>query len=250
MTFDNLLQQLHVDDAHLRSDAVLALGKLDDSRAVAPLVDVLCGDPDLNVQEDATWSLVRYGENAVDALLTALSNGYVGNASVRHNIVHTLGKLKDSRAASALVELSRDPDDKVRYKAVYALGQIKDTAAIPALIERLGDDVLDIQNTAHKALEAFLNASFGDAAFNALVDALPYGSISQRELVIDLLGSLDDPRVIATLTDTLTDEAWEIRFAVAQALGGIDHPDVKSALTGLLDDDDPRVRAMAQRLMG
>lgn len=240
MSFETCIQQLNANDPHQRSEAVLQLGKLNDSRAVKPLVDVLCNDADLNVQEDATWSLVRYGDHAVDALLRVLPHD---DARVRHNIVHTLGKLKRSSAVSALVTMTTDSDARVRYKAIYALGQIAVASAIPAIIARLEDEVLDVQYMAQEVLKGF-----GTTALDPLIAELPHGSILKRDLIIALLGEVNDPRAIQAIKTVLNDDEWQIRFAAVHALGEINHPEAWRVLEALTGDDDPRIRALATRL--
>lgn len=91
-TFETLLTQLQSPDVAQRSQAALQLlpGSGNDDAAIAALVGVVCTDNNLNVTEDATWTLVRYGAAATPALLQALDGA---NAQARHNIVHALAKL-------------------------------------------------------------------------------------------------------------------------------------------------------------
>jgi HEAT repeat protein len=243
--FEQSTAALQSPDVRERSQAVLQLqpGTGDADAAIASLVSVLCTDDDLNVVEDATWVLVRYGAAATSALLEALTEGKASDARARHNLVHTLGKLADVRALPTLLTAAEDVEPTVRMKAVYALGQIGDTRAINTLIMRLDDPVQNVSWTAREVLQGF-----GGAAFDGLIAALSGESAQVRELAANLLGDLGDARAVDALSAALSTDDWQVRFAIVEALGAIGDARALPSLERLLDDPQPPVRALAARM--
>jgi HEAT repeat protein len=237
--FETLIARLESPDAVQRSQAMFQLqpGQINDDRAISALVSILCNDPDLNIVEDATWVLVRYGAAAASALLERFGHE---NARARHNIAHALGKLADSQTVPHLIAATQDADASVRLKSVYALGQIGDERAIDSLIERLDDPVQDIQWTAREVLEAF-----GKKALPHLIHALTNGSMQVRELSASLLGDIGDNRAVEPLIAAVETEHWGVRFAIVEALGKIGDTRAVPLIQRTTADTDPRVRAIA-----
>lgn len=236
---DPRLAQLQSPDAHERSRAALQLqpGTLNDAAAVAALVQVLCRDDDLNVVEDATWALVRFGAAAAAALIDAIAQA---EARARHNIVHALGKLGDARAVPALIVTAQDVEPSVRLKSVYALGQIGDAQAIDALVARLADPAEEVRWTAREALHGF-----GGKSLPRLIDALAAESVHMREFSASLLGELGDERAVEPLIAAAASADWPVRLAVAEAFGSIGSVRALPVVERMADDPHPHVRAMA-----
>jgi HEAT repeat protein len=236
---DTLIAQLQSPDVFQRSEAVLQLqpDAAPDDRAIAALVAVLCADDDLNVVEDATWVVVRYGKVATAPLLQAITHD---SARARHNIVHALGKMGDADAVPALMAATEDVDVAVRLKAAYALGQIRDPRALEALVARLDDPVQDVQWTAREVIE-----SFGAQARPQLIQALTVASAQVRELAASLLGEIGDSSSVDPLMAALDTDDWQVRFAIVEALGAIGDARARPAVARMAEDGDARVRAMA-----
>ena len=77
------------------------------------------------------------------------------NENTRFSAALELGRLKDVRAAPALIKvLAEDRDYYVRLGAAAALGQMKACAAVPALIEALDDKDTLVRTAANDALQA------------------------------------------------------------------------------------------------
>ena len=235
------IKALRHNDEHVRSQAALRLGTLGDPQAIDPLVATLCHDPSLNVQEDTTWALARLGATVVDALLPWLEKP---QGSVRHNIVHTLGKLGDARAVPALMLHLNDSEANVRMKSAFALGQIGDPSAVPALIDSLDDADSDVHYTALEAI-----AQFGSKAIPALRAGLTAEDAQVREGCAAALGRLGDPDTVSDLVIALDDPTHEVRLAVGQALGEIGGPEAAAALQALTEDGHPQIQALARGLL-
>lgn len=236
---DTLLTQLTSTDPKVRSSAVLQLDGKNPDDVLPILLNVLCTDEDLNVIEDTTWVLVRYGADATTALLSKVADD---NPRVRHNTVHALGKLADDNALPALISATNDADQSVRLKATYALGQLGHSDAIDALIARLDDPVQEVRLTAHEVL-----GGYGQRAIPQLINALTHKSALTRELSANLLGDSADTTAIEPLITALNTDAWDVRFAIIEALGQMDDDNrAIEAIETALNDDDSRVRAIAK----
>lgn len=235
---DTPLTQLNSPDPKVRSSAVLQLDGKNADDALPILLNVLCTDEDLNVIEDTTWVLVRYGTDATTALLSKIADD---SPRVRHNIVHALGKLADDNTLPALISATNDTDQTVRLKATYALGQLGHHDAIDALIARLDDPVQEVRLTAHEVLRGY-----GQRAVPKFIGALKHESAFTRELSVNLLGDSGDATAVEPLITALDSDNWDVRFAIIEALGQIDDQRALPAVENALHDDDSRVRAIAK----
>jgi len=104
-----------------RRNAVWALGALDDSRAVPPVIAALT-DAEAPVRRQAAWALGALDDRqAVEALIAALGDV---DAEVREQAAWALGAIGDRRATGALAGALKDASAKVRAQAAWALGAI------------------------------------------------------------------------------------------------------------------------------
>jgi len=117
---------------------VSALGRLADARAVGPLLSVLRSPAtDDGVARAATLALVQIGDR--DAILEAASND---SPMLRRRAVIAAGMLGDERALDAMADLFvTDPTDESRSAVLLALGGIggpKAAATVTRLLADLG----------------------------------------------------------------------------------------------------------------
>jgi hypothetical protein len=83
------------------------------------------------------------------------------NENIRFSATLELGRLKDLRAAPALIEVLReDRDYYVRLGAATALGDMKACAAVPALIDALDDKDTLVRTAANDALQAITGQAY------------------------------------------------------------------------------------------
>lgn len=240
-TIQTLIDQLQDQNANTRSQAAVSLGRLGDAGAVDALVRVLCNDSQLNVQEDATWALVRIGSAAVPPLIEVLADG---NPAMRHNAAHALGKIGDAGAVDALVQALSDDDPTVRLKAAFALGQIGDTRAVEPLLRLLDDSSKEVRWTVAEVV-----GQFGESAVMLVSGVLQHHDVEARELAASILGEIGDPRAVEPLVQALIDSEWQVRFAVVNALGDIGDNRAAGSLAPLLEDADSRVRSLTTRIL-
>jgi HEAT repeat protein len=243
-------------NSDLRVAAILALGRLGDARAVAPLVELL-DDAWSNVWRAAESALARIGESAVEPLIRA-----VERSGVREHAARVLGLIGDARAVEALVTaLDSDiyaqeastqalvrlgspaveslikalhhPGSGVRWAATQALGKIGDRRAVEPLIEALGDESGRVRNGVIWALGELHDRRAAEPLFRSLqqeglfwaADALT--KLGDRRGVSWLLSVLEAP------SQTLPNrDPHQTRVAAIAALG---HLRAVEAIPQLLD---------------
>jgi HEAT repeat protein len=210
-----------LQDAKLRRDAVVALGKIRDPRAVPSLIDTL-QDPDPKVQQAAAVAL---------------------------------GEISDTAAAQPLVDALKNRNLYVRQAAAEALGKVfkgkdfwpEDFPVYPlvALMAALMD-MPRVHEAAFKAL-----VEIGTPAVPALVALLKHKDPQLRCYAINVLGEIRDARTVELIVSSLYESDRGVRICAAEALGRIGDG---RAVEGLIDtlkygDKDGSVhRSAAQAL--
>ena len=117
-----LINTLSHEDPRVREYAAFTLGFLDDERSVAPLLSLFAGDPEVSVRTQAARALGRMEEpRAIDPLIQALSDP---RTEIRQDAAYSLGLIGDPRAIPALKGLVNDPDELVRFFVDDALVRI------------------------------------------------------------------------------------------------------------------------------
>ena len=131
-----LVGALASSDWIVRMHAAKALGRLHHPAALPKLLPLL-QDSVKAVREEATATLVSFGDQAVPMLLQALADRAW---LVRLHAVEALGRLRARDAVVPLVRiLLHDRDAAVRADAAEALGEIGDPAAVDPLLAVLSD---------------------------------------------------------------------------------------------------------------
>ena len=118
--------------------AIEALGKIDDKRAVEPLIKTLEDKEEYRYRDSAAEVLGNIGDKrAVEPLIKALEDKV--DWDVRKNAASALGEIGDKRAVEPLIKALEDSDYDVRGSAAEALGKIGDKRAVEPLIKALED---------------------------------------------------------------------------------------------------------------
>lgn len=202
-------------DDYCRAAAALALGQLQDPRAVVPLITVL--EEGLK-KGNLFWSFK-----------TAYSDAIVA-----------LGELRDARAVPVLVEALYEKQYYGRAHVAYALGKIGDSQAVDPLIAVLQGKhrpslflkaqlaVIGIffdmwrgmgGKTSDRVGIAYALGEIGDPrAIEPLIKATRDRDETVRGEAIDALGNFDDPRVIKTLEKIAQNESGVARWSADEAL--------------------------------
>jgi HEAT repeat protein len=139
---DKLIPLLTVDKNHpdaVRRNAMHALARIRDPRAVDPLIALL-EDTDPTIRAQAAGILGHLGDKrAVEPLIKKLSDGY--GYAVCAAAARSLGRLHDKRALEPLIRMLNGgcTYESGCEAAAEALGELGDLQAAPVLVERLHD---------------------------------------------------------------------------------------------------------------
>ena len=144
-SLDVLLHYAHHRNADVRSKAVLALGGLEDKRAIAAWHEAF-SDGDKQVRAAAARiAAARKDASSIDALVTLLQKGddaapsalsVVGSADVARRVAELIGEAPDRLVAECLGQILVRPDlgkEEVYVEIVRAIGKIPGDEAVVAL---------------------------------------------------------------------------------------------------------------------
>jgi len=241
-----LINRLEDDKSEVRHAAVEQLMNVGDRRAVVPLVGLFT-DPSPEVRRAAVIAVGRLGDRAaLPALMRLLRDP---NEQMKTDAVTALGNLQAHEATDTLIGLLGTGSDGLRGKVAYALGQIARSPeagadarqALVALVEALESGHL--RSAAREAL-----AAAGEVAVPVLVAHLEGKLDGDPATAVMLLRDLEDPRATPALIAEL-DRGRLGRELVLEALGRIGDPRALVPVLGLLGDKDAAVRLAAMRAL-
>ncbi|MCG6155653.1 HEAT repeat domain-containing protein [Rubinisphaera margarita] len=253
--------------------AIIALGRLEDSRALEVLSNQ-CSNTSPAIRATTIEAIGRLGESkGIRYLVRGLSDPDIG---VRMQAAVALKKAADKRAVDSLIEALNDPDPDFREQVVGALSACGDHAAVPPLLGILptaqGDLLIAVAEALGKlghesavpnlcallespqtlsnraarlkildALRRLKNADSLPVLVKFLHDPLP----EIRERIVDTLGLIGDTSVVVELEAMLKQDRSEaVRAACARALGEIgDHESVEALEEALSDTLQVRIKA-------
>ncbi len=184
------------------------------SVAADALVSAVAHDADARVREMAAWALAGYDHNAAVSSALGAALQHDRSEDVRATAAWAIGDGGSSASADALVAALSDSSARVRERAAWALGNVEPKEAPAALIAMLRDPDEQSRNSAAWALH-----------------------------------QIRDPASLPGLEAALrsaTDE--ETQIACLRAMAGMGDRAV-DAIRGLLDSGNPRIKAMAVRVL-
>lgn len=195
-------------------------------------------DQDAMVRRQGIEKLRRLRDpKAAPALLKALGDA---NAFVRSAAVDALGQMRNPEAAPEIIRLLReDKDAPVRQQAAIVLSYFGDRAAIPNLVAALDDSERAVRFAAARTL-GNMKAAEAEERLAALVADPDEG---MRQVAAGALGRLGSAKAAGALAGALKDPSAPVRREAVKALGiiGTDAAQLKP----LLEDADPMVRLYA-----
>ncbi len=208
----------------LRGGAAVALWRLADSTALAPLLTAL-DDADAGVRWRALYALEKLRSPDPVVLLAAM---HVDDedALVRAYAVRTLGRQKSPQGTAYVLQKLGDPDVGVVVNAMRALSLIADTtcgACLPALVRALDAGDPYVRVTAATALaDRFAWVTADTAASRAALDSLAAGlgdpDPATRGACARALLARRGADALAPVGALLADSSVYVRVAVLQAL--------------------------------
>ncbi|MCY3020680.1 MAG: HEAT repeat domain-containing protein [Planctomycetota bacterium] len=205
-----LAGKLTDDDAAMRKHAAIALGQLGDKRAVEPLIQA--ARTEKNTPEAYTiWSL--------------------------------LGSFEEPKAAEALIELVKDPNNPQREQMLYSLNASKSPKIAEALLEMAGDKNMPLGVRAVAATQLHRTGTKDQKVMDVLWELLkdPKLDWNNRMYVVTALQQSDDPKISASLlafvrNKDIPQEARE--NAVGHISAAEFDKDTKEKFFALLDDQE------------
>ena len=144
---DELIEKLNDKDDFVAEDAIGAL-ELKGDEAVDPLISAL-SNRKKNIRLHAANLLGAIGdEKAIKPLILTLSDN---NKLVRREASTALSRMGPA-AVDPLIEVLDNPDWRVRGAAAWALGNLNDEKAIPSLEKLLDDESGYVKSGAQSAI--------------------------------------------------------------------------------------------------
>ena len=206
-----LIEQLDAGDVETRRAAVLALARLGDRRASAPLARLLGADRDLVLA--VAGALGAIGDPAAfEALLPLLAHR---DTAIRQAAIGALNSIGHPEMSSRVPALLASPDPLLRESALRIAGYFGYRDAVDGVIACCADAEEGVRRAA--------------------VEQLPY---------------FDDPRALPLVASALGGDTPKVRAAAAQALSHMEGEGARAALLAALRDEDTWVRYYAARSLG
>lgn len=223
---DLLIEQLAADDLEARRAAVVALGRIGDTRATPALIKVLEKADERDLWLVVTGALARVGDRrAFVPLLSLLGDA---DATIRHGAIGALNSIGHPLMAERIASMIDDPNAFVRESAVRISGYFGYAACASAALARCQDPDESVRAAAVEHLPYFDD----DRALAALAHAISHDTPRVRAAAARGLGSIDDAGAERLLAQALGDpEPW-VRYFAALGLGGHANP---SWLSPLID---------------
>ena len=268
-TLDLLISQLAAEDLEVRRSAVVALGRIGDSRATPGLIKAL-GEESLAI--DAANALGQIGDpRAVDELLTLIGSDdaslrqtainalnavippsmseriipllHDSDPNVRESAVKIAGYFGYPESPDALLELSRDPNERVRCAAIEHLPYVEDERAFAVLVHAIKEETPNVRAAAARALGTM---DVPDA-LKPLIEGLSDEDAWVRYFSARALGRRRSDDSVEALERVIEKERFNhVRIAALDSLGQIGGPRIAGIVAGLIKDDDPDVAHAAQ----
>ncbi|MBD2690690.1 peptidoglycan-binding protein [Anabaena catenula] len=138
---DELMKDLHSNDATKRRKAIWHLGQQGDSRAIKPLVDLMLS-ADSRQHSLILSALAEIGIRTLKPMNRALAISIQDeNPQVRQNAIRDLSRIYDmmSQMSQMLRHAMEDEDPEVQATAQYALNHMNRVRVLPNLDEHLED---------------------------------------------------------------------------------------------------------------
>jgi HEAT repeat protein len=248
-----LVNALNGNNLDLCVRAAEVLGRLNDTRAVEPLIKALVngnmrgGD----LRKTSAKALADLGETQWQDFVSGDSGDFL-----------RLGDSRDARVVGPLVKVLSEGFPEFRASAAEALGKLGDQHAVDPLIKALGDNFGNVRKTAAKALADLgetqwqdlikgddddfyrLAASSDPRVVDILIKALKDDSYGRKtgKAAARAMGKLDNSRAVEPLIDALRDH--EIFEAASEALVTLGSSHVFKPLINALDMNDKSRRAV------
>lgn len=274
-----LARALDNSSISIRTNAVVALGKMDDPDVIPVLLKYL-DDPVEEMRTAVARALARIGLPSIPRLSQILNTG---TRQQKLTALDALGRMSEDEATGAIRPALGDPDQSVR---LYALRMLRKRESLAlwrkAWAEQMGGDVpkpkgiprlkkedkdrydesggeADVKTLIQGLKDHNRNVQFASAmkltvmgrpAIEELLNAIRHESPELQALAEEVIGEMRDVAV-EPLLDALFDESPVIRAVAARNLGRIGaQKAVESLVRAMETDEDDEVRAIVVEGLG
>jgi HEAT repeat protein len=217
---------------------VQILGAIGSDDAHPVLIELLDG-PEV-VARPAAEALKRLATAGARTLASTLRSG---DSTQRRLVLEVLQPR--SIAVDDVLPALGDPDGYVRAKACELLGRVGQPAAVPAVFELLADPS---PRVAHAALGA-VQALGGELAEALSVGAATASDVRLRRQAFRVIGYFGYAAGVEPLLGGIDDPDPALRELAVQSLGFIDDPRARAAVLAVSRHAEPRMRAAAARAL-
>jgi HEAT repeat protein len=212
--------QLSTSDAGVRRAAIAAVGKLEDTTAVAPLVKILATVSTPEDFLDVEVALVNLrGGAATDAALVAALSQSSGEAKLR--LFSVLTRRGARAAIPALLAEAGGTDTPVVQAAFLALGKLAVAGDLPVVLEKVvslkaADARTDAELAAARAMAKVADVAQRSQTLRAALAKT--ADVETRCSFLRLLPSAPDAQALGALGAAQSDKETKIRDAAVRAL--------------------------------
>lgn len=263
-SLDIILREFHQErDPDVRLSLVNLLGDLRSDDGLGLLLQVLQGEPDINVLSSAVASVGKYRDSrTIPRLLELLRRD---DLWLKFHVVEALGHIGDRAALPAILPLYSEPS--LRKPVLEAIGRIADVGTVNFLLRILNEEsklnltalralIRIARSDKPKVIEAaerqiiqrMFRESFPKTKIDALVDHLV--STPKRDVknfILTFLGWSGDARATRPLIDHL--QQPESADLAAQALIDLGPVASRQVLEALQNSDDDEITALLIRIV-
>jgi len=259
---------LNDPDKEVRQIAASALGRINDSRRVDPLLKVL-QDKDSDVVCSAILALRRSTEERViQKMISLLRHEDFGVRASAAQMIDTIRWVPGDRQQRIWFQVAKGWYDRAAtsgaealdalqlvvksapmhnaVRAIDAMAKVADPRAIELLRAALNSKEPSVQIAAAYAI----GKAGGSGAVESLKACLRSEHPQLRVASVNALGALGAAEAAGLICKMLKDKEWEVRQEAASALGKRKNLEAREPLTATLRDPDADVREAAAMALG
>jgi cyclophilin family peptidyl-prolyl cis-trans isomerase/HEAT repeat protein len=243
-----LLEHLQDPDSTVQTELMFALGLLEDSAAVAPIINRFTSRPGL--WREAALEGITALARIRDPRVTAFFSGVLRRIQpltvdttppVLAQVARELWRQGSAAPVLDLIPFLKDSVIDLRQGAVFSVSRLRPPAAGSDLLLALGDELPPMRGWAARALtRAYADTASlsGDAVITALSRLLVDEDAGVRINALRSLGTFGRPELSSTVLPLLGDPHINTRVQAAATLGQTGGPAATEALVGLLRSRD------------
>lgn len=238
-----LVEQLKNEDIETCRAAIVAIGRIGDSRAVSALIDILDRDDELTVV--AIGALAKIGDRrSFHALLELMGHS---NVAIRQAVVGALNSIGHPEMPEYIKDYLVNPNPLVRESAVKIAGYF----GYPDCVDLLLSLAKDEDENVRAAVIEHIPYLESEKGLSALIEAIKNDTAKVRAACARAFSHMEGHEALKYLITALEDEDPWVRYFACRSLGRIGIHDALNALTKIAEEDKARyVRFAAIEAIG